>query len=334
MSESKSGNKYERPLEYYSRLIDREHLVPNGKIKDTAFALCIKRKDYLLDFYKNIHPEDTSVTQDDIRLVNIENLFIEDIYNDCSFTVRGKKLILIECQSVWTENIGYRLMEYCTALYPMVVPDFQIRKHRRKKLDVPDFELYVFYVGKESVPEEIHVTSLSFPELHKPYIPVGVLTGRNSSGRAKEFFDFCETRDRNASLYGNSIEAIEKTIFECLDRGILVELINEKKYELEAHMRQSEKLKYAQYMKMTVEEAIQEGLEKGWAKCRSEGIAAGREEGMAAGREEGMAAGREEGREVGRAEGIASNMEKTMRIIREADIPDASKELLIAKLSC
>lgn len=297
-------------LEYYSRIIDEKRLLPNGRIKDTAFALCVRRKDYLVDFYRTVHPEDATVTADDIKLVNIENLFMEDIYNDCSFVVRGEKLILIECQSVWTENIGYRLMEYYTALYPLVVPDFSVRKHKRKRLDVPDFELYVFYVGKESVPEEIHVTSLCFPEQHEPFLPVGVYTGRNSTGRAKEFFDFCETRDRNVGLYGNSVEAIEKTIIECLDRGILVDLINEKKHELEAHMRQSDKLKYAQFMKLSIEE--------------------GRAEAMAEGRAKGMA----EGRAEGRVEGVAENRKETLRIIREADIPEESKNILIAKLTC
>lgn len=254
MSESGKRKNEKGSLEYYSRLIDEHKLIPNGKIRDTAFALSVRKKEYLLDFYRAIHPEDSDVTADDIRLVNIENLFMVDIYNDCSFVVREKKLILIECQSLWTENIGYRLMEYYTALYPLVVPDFSVRKHKKKRVDVPDFELYVFYVGKEDVPEEIHVTSLLVPVEHEPYIPVGVFTLRNSRGRMKEFFEFCETRDRNVSLYGNGMEAIEKTIVECLDRGILVELISEKKHELEAHMRQSDKLKYAQFMKMSVDE--------------------------------------------------------------------------------
>ncbi len=35
-------------LEYYSRIIDEKRLLPNGKIKDTAFALCVMREDYLL----------------------------------------------------------------------------------------------------------------------------------------------------------------------------------------------------------------------------------------------------------------------------------------------
>lgn len=302
MQKSEKRKKQQKnTLEYYSRLLEEKRLLPNSKIKDTAFALCVKKRDYLVDFYRTIHPEDRSVTRDDVKLVNIENLFMEDIYNDCSFVVRGEKLILIECQSLWTENIGFRLMEYYTALYPVVVPDFSIRKHRRKRLDVPDFEMYVFYVGKESVPDEIHVTSLAFPEMHEPFLPVGVFTGRNSSGRAKEFFDFCETRDRNVSLYGNGVEAIEKTIIECLDRGILVDLINEKKHELEAHMRQSDKLKYAQYMKLSIEEGIAEGIEKGIEK--------------------------------GRAEGIAETREKTMKVIREADLPEEAKEMLIARLS-
>ncbi len=91
MSESEKDNKHVNSLEYYSQLIDREQLIPNGRIKDTAFALCVRKKDYLLDFYKSIHPEDSDVTQHDLRLVNIENLFMHDIYNDCSFTVREKK---------------------------------------------------------------------------------------------------------------------------------------------------------------------------------------------------------------------------------------------------
>lgn len=294
MSESEKNKRYKGSLEYYTHLIDEQKLVPNGKIKDTVFALCVKKQGYLLDIYKSIHPEDVMITADDIKLVNIENLFMEDIYNDCSFLVRGKKLILIECQSLWTENIGYRLMEYYTALYPLVVPDFPIRKHWRKRLDVPDFELYVFYVGKENVPDEIHVTSFTVPMMHKPYIPVSVFTGRNSTGRAKELFEFCDVRDKNVSLYGNGAAAIEKTIVECLDKGILAELVNEKKYELEAHMRQSDKLKYALYMKMRADES--------WAE--------------------------------GREEGIASNMKKTQRVIEEADIPEESKRLILSKLGC
>ena len=144
MSESGKRKNEKGSLEYYSRLIDEHKLIPNGKIRDTAFALSVRKKEYLLDFYRAIHPEDSDVTADDIRLVNIENLFMVDIYNDCSFVVREKKLILIECQSLWTENIGYRLMEYYTALYPLVVPEFSVRKHKKKRVDVPDFELYVF----------------------------------------------------------------------------------------------------------------------------------------------------------------------------------------------
>ncbi len=319
----------ENSLEYYSSLIEEHQLIPNVKLKDTTFALCVKKKEYLLDFYKSIHPEDSDVTAEDIRLVNIENLFLEDIYNDCSFLVRGEKLILIECQSLWTENIGYRLMEYYTALYPLVVPDFQVKKHWRKRLDVPDFELYVFYVGKENVPDEMFVTSLCFPVMDRPYIPIGVFTGRNAGGRAKEFFDFCETRDRNVILYGNSVKAVEETIFECLDRGILVELINEKKYELEAHMRQSEKLKYAQYMKMTIEARTAERVAEDLAKAKEEVKAEGLAEGLAEGRAEGMAQGRAEGM----AQGRAQDRENTLRIIMETDIPEDYKNMLIAKLS-
>ena len=260
------SQSYKRGIDYYCEIIDKHKLIPNKKLKDTLFALCVKRPDYLLGIYRSLHPEDTEATEEDLRLVNIENLFVMGIYNDCAFLVRKKTLILIECQTWWSENIPFRIDEYHAALYPVVIPDFQDRKYRRKKLDVPDVEYYLFYVGDEIVPERIFASSLSSPVPDKPYVPVNVYTKRNITGFAKEIFDFCEIRDRMGKEHGNGAEAIEETIIECLRRGILVELIREKRHEVEAHMAQISKLKLAGYLKARDEEMFEEGEASGMKK--------------------------------------------------------------------
>ncbi len=95
-------------------------LKQNSKIKDTLFSLIVKERRFLLEIYKSIHPEDVTVGEEDVELVNIEPLFFRTVYNDMAILVRKRLLILIEDQSTWTENIKYRLMEYYTKLYSVL----------------------------------------------------------------------------------------------------------------------------------------------------------------------------------------------------------------------
>ena len=46
-------------------------LKQNSKIKDTLFSLIVKERRFLLEIYKSIHPEDVTVGEEDVELVNI-----------------------------------------------------------------------------------------------------------------------------------------------------------------------------------------------------------------------------------------------------------------------
>ncbi len=49
--------------------------------------------------YQTLHPEDTTVDEQDFSHVTIENILTNQQYNDLGMQIRDKAIILVECQS-------------------------------------------------------------------------------------------------------------------------------------------------------------------------------------------------------------------------------------------
>jgi len=45
-------------------------------IKDSIFTTLFRIPEYSLDMYRSLHPEDTSVTEEDINIITIENILV------------------------------------------------------------------------------------------------------------------------------------------------------------------------------------------------------------------------------------------------------------------
>ncbi len=77
------------------------------KVKDSLFTHMFgdESKEYLLQLYRALHPEDTATDESGLDVISIENVFTNDIYNDLGFIVNGKLITLVEAQSTWSSNI-------------------------------------------------------------------------------------------------------------------------------------------------------------------------------------------------------------------------------------
>ncbi len=97
----------------------RQESVPIMKrtIKDSVFTNLFKEKKYLIQLYQALHPDDKQTTEDDIKDITINNVLVDDIYNDLGFSVGNRLLILIEAQSTWTVNILFRILMYLVQTY-------------------------------------------------------------------------------------------------------------------------------------------------------------------------------------------------------------------------
>ena len=62
--------------------------------------------------YKALHPEDLDATEENISNVTIQNILLDQSYNDLGFQVGTRLVVLVEAQSTWTVNIVLRSLMY------------------------------------------------------------------------------------------------------------------------------------------------------------------------------------------------------------------------------
>ena len=112
-------------------------------VRDSVFGDLFRDKKYLLQLYQVLHPEDDTVTEDDFTDITIRNVLVNDLYNDLGCIVRGKLIILCECQSRWTLNIIIRALLYMARSYQLYFKEQGVDLYSKKKVFIPRPELYV-----------------------------------------------------------------------------------------------------------------------------------------------------------------------------------------------
>lgn len=111
---------------------DKEKNVVKRNIKDCVFTDLFGNKKYLRELYLALHPEDTDVTEDDLTDITIENVLVNDLYNDLGFRVGDKLIILVEAQSTWSPNILIRSLLYVATTYQQYVLFTKVYDEQRK----------------------------------------------------------------------------------------------------------------------------------------------------------------------------------------------------------
>jgi len=106
-------------------------------------------KKYLPRLYKTLRPEDSNVTEDDIKDVTLEHILVDADYNDLGFPVGSRSVIMIESQSTWTLNIIIRALMYLIQTYHNFFKRTKQNLYGSKKVAMPKPELYVIFTGEK-----------------------------------------------------------------------------------------------------------------------------------------------------------------------------------------
>ena len=64
------------------------------------------------NLYLDLHPGDTEITEEDFKLVTLENVLAIGQYNDLGLQVRDRLILLVEAQSTYSANIPLRMLMY------------------------------------------------------------------------------------------------------------------------------------------------------------------------------------------------------------------------------
>ena len=242
----------------------------NRNTKDSIFCDLFSRPEYCLQLYKVLHPEDTDVRKENIVLMTLSSLMMRYRYNDLGFLVRDRFLVLVECQSSFTENILIRFILYLADTYNRYISKMNLNIYGSKKVRLPIPELYVIYHGERgNKPDEISLSKDIFGEESADNIFVDVkakiIYDSTPGDIINQFITFARVFDRQIQIYGRTRKAVEETLRICRDQDVLKAYLEEQEAaEIMFTWLDEQKAK-----KFEEEEIRQEGRAEGEAKGES-----------------------------------------------------------------
>ena len=208
---------------------------PKRKIKDSVFTNLFQDKKYLLRLYKALHPEDSDVTEDDIKDITIKHILVDADYNDLGFSVGERLVILVESQSTWTLNIIIRALMYLIQTYHDFFKRTKQNLYGSKKVNMPKPELYVIFTGEKpkNPPDTISLSKDFFNgENIALDAEIKVLYQEDENSIIGQYIIFCKVYNKQRKKYGQTKKAVTETIRICKDRNVLKEYLENKEQEV------------------------------------------------------------------------------------------------------
>ena len=208
---------------------------PKRKIKDSVFTNLFQDKKYLLRLYQALHPEDSDVTEEDIKDVTIKHILVDADYNDLGFSVGDRLVILVESQSTWTLNIIIRALMYLIQTYHDFFKRTKQNLYGSKKVNMPKPELYVIFIGeKPKNPPDIISLSKDFFDGEKIAVDaeVKVLYQEDDDNIIGQYIIFCKVYNEQRKKHGQTKKAVTETIRICKNRNVLKEYLESKEQEV------------------------------------------------------------------------------------------------------
>ena len=239
----------------------------NRETKNSVFLDMFRRKEYLIRLYRDLHPDNQDVSEDDLTVVTIENVFTIKNFNDLGFIVGGQRrklLIMIEAQSNWSTNVIIRIWEYLLDTLMNYFINNGVNLYGSAKVEIPDIETYVVYTGK-SIPRLFsrldkdesgrYILSLNKEFFEgregQPELQAKVIYVQNGSGILEEYIRFSQIFDEQMLKHKAEKDKAMQEIFRiCIEENILKEY-------LEAHRGEVEKIMLTMVSPEYIEKAEQ-----------------------------------------------------------------------------
>ncbi len=263
--------------------MENESSKTKNKSKDSVFVDLFQNPENVLRLYKELHPEDTEVTIDDIKIQTIKSVLVNTLYNDLGFLVKDKFVVLVEAQSAWNPNMPLRMLFYIAETYRRYLADTVQSEHSQTKVKIPKPELYVVYSGeRKKCPETVSFSEDFFNGDSPIEIKVKILKNVDMTIYG-QYIGFCKVFNEQRKIYNDSIMCAKETIRICLEKGYLVSYIQEHEKEVVDMMAElfDEEYQRAAYNRASQKDAIEKGIAEGMAKGIIKGRTEGRIEGKA-----------------------------------------------------
>ena len=200
--------------------------------KDSVFTYLFRQPGNALQLYKAIHPEDTTVTEADLKIITLEHILMTGQFNDFGILVRDRLILLMEAQSTFSPNIPLRLFLYLADSYKDYVETNKLSLYKTTPITIPRPELYMLYTGEKPLTSDTLRMSDLYDGPGDAEIAVHILKRSGTGTILDQYVAFCTIFNQQISIHGRTEQAISEVIRLCLQQKILVPFLSEQKREV------------------------------------------------------------------------------------------------------
>ena len=219
---------------------NREHI-------STLFCKAFEEKKHLLELYNSVNDSDYQ-NPEDLEVNTLEDVVYVSMKNDKSFLI-DCNMNLYEHQSTYNPNMPLRGLLYFAKLYRRYVKENRLNLFSTTLQKIPTPKYVVFYNGTQEQPDEQILTlSEAFRKSKEGEYEEGCLEcyarmlninyGHNRElmqkcRRLEEYATFIlKVREHAARDPRNLSKAIERAVDECIEEGILADILSSQKAEV------------------------------------------------------------------------------------------------------
>jgi len=239
-------------------------MATNQQYNSSVFSLLFGEKEKLIELYNAI--EGTSYGPDTkIEINTLEKALYMGRYNDISFTIEGRYIVLFEHQSSINENMPLRALIYISRIYEKLIDSKAIYQEKLIKIPAPEF--YVLYNGVKEYPaDSIQKLSDAFLEysaalelkvrvININYREMSTVLEKSETLKGYSYFVNCAREYRSSGM--SLEESVERAVQRCVKEGVLREF-------LESHASEVVNMLFTEFdMDVALQVREQEGLERG-----------------------------------------------------------------------
>ena len=213
----------------------------NLKIRDSLFIDLFSDKNRLIELYKSLVDDERKISTEDIEIITLENIITTGVYNDLGFRVKDEIIILMEAQSVYTENIVIRVLFYLSDTLKDYIERNSPNKnlvelYSTKKRMIPKIKLFTVYTGDKLIEDhDLHLSDLMVESniVSDIDMKLRVLCTGNKNNILGQYILFTQIFSRQSKECEDIEEAVKNTIEICMNEEILKEYLAIKKTEVQ-----------------------------------------------------------------------------------------------------
>ena len=255
---------------------------PRRNHKDSTFCLLFSEPQRAVELYNAIC-DDNLPPDTELIYTTLQNAIYVDRSNDLGFIIKGRHLVLSECQSTINENIPMRCLGYISRTLENLTGKEGLYGRNLVKFPAPEF--YLFYVGKETWERKKLTLSESYlaqPKENSMELVVNLINLNYTEGK--------EILQRSPSLLGYSKllyyiqteskanggdlkEAIDAAVESCIEEGLIADFLQRHSREVTGML--FKEITVEEFAEIRAREAYADGEKAGEKSGFSKGEKAG-----------------------------------------------------------